>query len=292
MSTSVTQGWVAAVEQALKLAPTPANDQTLTAIGNTALQDGINPNIAVADANQESGVSNTAIGDNGNSVGLFQLNSNGGEGTGMTVAQRENPTTNSQVALSNFESVAKTNPSLQTTNPGLLAYTAQRPSASVKTSYINNVNATTAMLNQAAPLNGSDITAPSSSPASLGTAPAGLTWQDIGGILNTGLFGIPGDIAGAGGAAGKAVGGAAGVVGGAVSGASSSVAGGIASGITGAFESVLTQMKNDMTGYLLPFIIGGILIIIGLFAMGLSAANSASKSPVGRSAATIATAAM
>lgn len=48
----------------------------------------------VANAQAESGLSNTAAGDGGHSIGLFQLNDNGGAGVGVTVAQRQDPNVN------------------------------------------------------------------------------------------------------------------------------------------------------------------------------------------------------
>lgn len=47
----------------------------------------------VCNAYKESSLDPTAIGDSGNSVGLFQLHQNGG-GRGLTVEQRKNPETN------------------------------------------------------------------------------------------------------------------------------------------------------------------------------------------------------
>lgn len=51
---------------------------------------------AIVNAYAESRLNPRAIGDHGNSVGLFQLNSNGGAGTGMSVAARQDPVINTR----------------------------------------------------------------------------------------------------------------------------------------------------------------------------------------------------
>lgn len=53
---------------------------------------------AVVNAYAESGLNPLAIGDSGNSVGLFQLNIRGA-GAGMSVAQRQDATTNARTLL-------------------------------------------------------------------------------------------------------------------------------------------------------------------------------------------------
>ena len=55
----------------------------------------------LANAKGESNFNSGAIGDDGHSVGLFQLHDRGG-GTGMSVAQRQNPTLNTQRILSDY----------------------------------------------------------------------------------------------------------------------------------------------------------------------------------------------
>ena len=77
-----------------------------TIITNVANELGVDPKLALAIAQQESGFNPNAIGDSGNSVGLFQLNIMG-EGAGMTVAQREDPETNARIALTQVAAVAK-----------------------------------------------------------------------------------------------------------------------------------------------------------------------------------------
>lgn len=54
---------------------------------------------ALANAFAESGITNSAVGDGGNSIGLFQLNINGA-GHGMTVDERKIPEINTDVIIS------------------------------------------------------------------------------------------------------------------------------------------------------------------------------------------------
>ena len=109
-------------------------------IAEVARQVGISPATAIATASVETGGSfnPNAIANTPNeySVGLFQENMKGGEGTGYTVAQLENPILNSQIALSHMAAVQQANPNL---NPGQLAAAAQRPAH--PNSYANEVNA-------------------------------------------------------------------------------------------------------------------------------------------------------
>lgn len=94
------------------------------AIIQAANEFGVDPALALATAQQESGLNPTAVGDNGCSFGLFQLNTCGGEGVGMSQAQLFDPLTNARRALSEFANVQRTQPSL---SPGELAAAAQRP---------------------------------------------------------------------------------------------------------------------------------------------------------------------
>lgn len=57
---------------------------------NEAIKNGIDPLIALALAKAESSLNPNAIGDNGHSVGLFQLHDQG-QGAGQSVAQRQDP---------------------------------------------------------------------------------------------------------------------------------------------------------------------------------------------------------
>lgn len=66
------------------------------------LATGYSPRMALAavtNAIAESQLANTATGDGGNSVGLFQLHARGG-GAGMTVQERQNPLLNTQRIIS------------------------------------------------------------------------------------------------------------------------------------------------------------------------------------------------
>jgi hypothetical protein len=92
-------------------------------IYQTALTYGVDPRLALADAEVESGLSPTAVGDQGTSFGLYQLHQ-GGELGSLTPSQAFNPSTNAQVALSVFGAVAAAHPA---TDPGLIAALAERP---------------------------------------------------------------------------------------------------------------------------------------------------------------------
>lgn len=101
-------------------------------VAEIAKKDGVDPATAVADMLVESGGNNKAIGDNGHSVGLFQLNDQG-EGAGMSVAERQDPTRNAEIALSHF---AKANSG---EDPGVVAYNAERPAD--RSAYVAKVDA-------------------------------------------------------------------------------------------------------------------------------------------------------
>jgi uncharacterized membrane protein YgcG len=101
-------------------------------VAEIAKKDGVDPATAVADMLVESGGNNKAIGDGGHSVGLFQLNDQG-EGAGMSVAERQDPTRNAEIALSHF---AKANSG---EDPGVVAYNAERPAD--RSAYVAKVDA-------------------------------------------------------------------------------------------------------------------------------------------------------
>lgn len=61
---------------------------------------------AVVNAEAESRLDNTAGGDGGGSIGLFQLSSTGG-GRGMTVAQRQDPELNTRRIIQEFEAARR-----------------------------------------------------------------------------------------------------------------------------------------------------------------------------------------
>jgi hypothetical protein len=85
---------------------------------------GVDPRLALATAQQESGLDPTSVGDDGTSFGLFQLHQ-GGELGDLTQAQAFDPTTNAETALSVFANVEQANPDI--TDPGTIAALAQRP---------------------------------------------------------------------------------------------------------------------------------------------------------------------
>ncbi|MGH9439267.1 MAG: transglycosylase SLT domain-containing protein, partial [Terriglobia bacterium] len=79
----------------------PSQISNADIVAQVARSMGIDPNLAIATAYQESGLSNAAVGDNGTSFGLFQLHQ-GGELGSMSPAQATNPEANARVALSQF----------------------------------------------------------------------------------------------------------------------------------------------------------------------------------------------
>ncbi|MBI2811025.1 MAG: transglycosylase SLT domain-containing protein [Candidatus Melainabacteria bacterium] len=103
-------------------------------VAEVAKQLGVDPTTAVADMLVESGGNNKAAGDGGHSIGLFQLNDAGGEGTGMSVAEREDPRHNAEIALSHFAKASSGE------DPGVVAYNAERPAD--RSAYVAKVDAT------------------------------------------------------------------------------------------------------------------------------------------------------
>lgn len=93
-------------------------------ISRVAQELGVDPRLAIADATVESGLNPTAVGDSGCSYGLFQLNTCGGEGTGMSYGQLVDPETNARRALSEFAAVQQSHPGA---DPGTIAALAERP---------------------------------------------------------------------------------------------------------------------------------------------------------------------
>ncbi len=92
-------------------------------ITSVAVSLKVDPKLAIATAEQESGLNPNAVGDNGTSFGLFQLH-RGGELGNLTQAQADDPATNAKVALTEFAKVSKSHPGI---DPGQLAALAQRP---------------------------------------------------------------------------------------------------------------------------------------------------------------------
>lgn len=182
--------------------------QIITNIANSL---GVNANLAIAIAQQESGLNPNAIGDNGNSVGLYQLNSNG-EGAGLTVAQREDPSQNATIALKEVAAVAAQHPDW---TPGQIAAAAQRPAdqsgyAAAVNKLLGTPNTPTSPTapagstktgNSTTPANGTPNQAASSTTGSgstvtveLGpnTAKTATTLADAGTSLGAGLSGVAG----------------------------------------------------------------------------------------------------
>lgn len=110
------------------------------AITQAALEYGVDPNLAIATAQVESGLNPSAVGDGGTSYGLFQLH-RGGELGSMTPQQAFDPLTNARRALSEFANVQKRIPGV---NGGQLAALAQRPADPV--GYAKKVDAAFAAL--------------------------------------------------------------------------------------------------------------------------------------------------
>lgn len=104
-------------------------DPTVMSALARAAQDAHVPyNVALAVAMAESGLNPDAHHKTSreDSWGLFQLNTMGGEGQGMTQAQLVDPYTNALTALRQFAAVAQADPSV-TSDPGRWAAAAQRP---------------------------------------------------------------------------------------------------------------------------------------------------------------------
>jgi TP901 family phage tail tape measure protein len=78
--------------------------EAVRAVVTTAIKYGIDPAIALALAQAESGLNPRAVGDRGESVGLFQLHARG-QGAGMSVAQRQDPWINAETFLRDKKSL-------------------------------------------------------------------------------------------------------------------------------------------------------------------------------------------
>ena len=93
------------------------------AIAQAAQENGVPLNLAMAIAQQESGLNPQSVGDQGTSFGLYQLHQ-GGELGSLTQAQAFDPLTNARVALAQVGAVLRANPGM---DPGQAAAAAQRP---------------------------------------------------------------------------------------------------------------------------------------------------------------------
>jgi len=94
-----------------------------TAIQQAAAANGVPLPLALAVAYVESGFNPNASGDSGHSIGLYQLNDQG-EGAEMTLAQKTDPLTNANKALSEIGAMLSAHPGLDL---GQIAAMAQRP---------------------------------------------------------------------------------------------------------------------------------------------------------------------
>ena len=103
-------------------------------IVRVAQEEGVDPALALAVAQQESGFNPSAVGDGGHSVGLFQLHDQG-MGYGMGNA-RYDPETNARVAIHSLKQTSAAHPGV---DPGTLAALSQRPADPV--GYARSVNA-------------------------------------------------------------------------------------------------------------------------------------------------------
>lgn len=171
-----------------------------------AAEYGVPGNLALAVAQQESGLNPTAVGDGGTSYGLYQLHA-GGELGNLTPAQAFDPTTNADVALSELGAVIAANP--QITDPGTLAALAQRPANPA--SYAASIDAI--LGTQTTTSSGGGTASSSAGGPIVTTSVIGSIGSTIGGALG-GILGPVGAALGekAGGSAGNAAGAAAGAL--------------------------------------------------------------------------------
>lgn len=118
------------------MAAAPSLSAIEQAIVAQAEANGVDPRLALSDAQQESGLNPTAVGDQGTSFGLFQLHE-GGELGSLSPTQAFNPSTNASVALSVMGQVIQANPNIS--DPGTIAAMAERPAD--QASYAKSVDA-------------------------------------------------------------------------------------------------------------------------------------------------------
>ncbi len=101
-------------------------------VAQVAREMGVDPVVAVAAMLVESGGNPHAVGDNGHSFGLFQLNAHGElKQAHLNPEQAFDPVTNARVALSYFRHG-------HSDNPGAMAAAAQRPAN--RADYARKVN--------------------------------------------------------------------------------------------------------------------------------------------------------
>ena len=101
-------------------------------VAQVAMRMGVDPVVAVAAMLVESGGNPRAVGDNGHSFGLFQLNYRGELAQArITPNQAFDPQRNAEIALSYFHRG-------HSSNPGAMAAAAQRPAN--RADYARKVN--------------------------------------------------------------------------------------------------------------------------------------------------------
>jgi len=106
-------------------------------IRRVAAEYGVPAELALAVAQQESGFNPRAVGDNGNSFGLFQLNRNGLlKSSGLSQQQALDAETNARAGIRNLAAVARSMPGA---DYGAIAAAAQRPAD--RAGYAQRINA-------------------------------------------------------------------------------------------------------------------------------------------------------
>jgi hypothetical protein len=138
----------AAAQSVTRSFTTPIAGTAAAAVIAAANKAGVDPVLALADAQHESGLNPKArvrdfYSDGsfaGYSTGLFMLNDNG-EGHGMSVKAMMDAATNSNVAMPHFAAMAKAHPNW---SPGQIAFAAEGaasgPGGTWKKAYIDDVN--------------------------------------------------------------------------------------------------------------------------------------------------------
>lgn len=116
-------------------------------VRRVAAEEGMDADLLWAVVLQESGGNPRAVGDSGNSGGLYQENT-GGRGAGIPMEQRFDPEASTRRAAREFKAIIAKNPGL---DPGQLAVAAQRPLESLRPQYAANVNAAFTRMKQQGP---------------------------------------------------------------------------------------------------------------------------------------------
>jgi hypothetical protein len=188
-------GNAATTQTTQQTTPSPSSrpSTTVEIITAVAKKLGVDPNLAIAIAYVESGLNpNEPSGDPGNGPegDLYQLNANGGEGSGLTEAQIANPTVNATTALTEVAGVQKAYPGA---SPGAIAVLAQRPRGYVvgmtpeqadATAYGQEIDGLVAQLN-AGTAPAALTTAGNTVPAASGSSPPATTDTTTGAVLTS-----------------------------------------------------------------------------------------------------------